>query len=82
MIISFNEVIPLKKEIMDKYGEYVHFHDQCGAQFFNLENHTPEVQKAIEDYFAAQNITVKFSGLMFRLFSQEEIKKMNEEKVE
>lgn len=75
MIISFNDVIPFKKEIMEKYGEYVHFHDQCGAQFFNLENHTPEVQKAIEDYFAERGIVAVFSGMMFRLMTPEEAEK-------
>ena len=74
MIISFNDVIPFKKEMMEKHGAYVHFHDQCGAQFFNLEEHTPELQQAIEDYFAERGITAVFSGLMFRLFSEEEIK--------
>lgn len=78
MIISFNDVIPFKKEMMEKYGEYVHFHDQCGAQFFNLEHHTPEIQQAVEEYFAAKGITVKFSGLMFRLFSEEELEKEKE----
>ena len=77
MIISFNDVIPFKKEMMEKYGEYVHFHDQCGAQFFNLENHTPEIQKAIEDYFAERGIIAVFSGLMFRLMTPEEMDKMN-----
>jgi len=75
MIISFNDVIPFKKEIMEKYGEYVHFHDQCGAQFFNLENHTPEVQKAIEDYFAERGIVAVFSGMVFRLMTPEEAEK-------
>lgn len=77
MIISFNDVIPFKKEMMERFGEYVHFHDQCGAQFFNLEHHTPEIQKAIEEYFAKKNITVVFSGLMFRLMSEEEMKKQD-----
>jgi len=80
MIISFNEVIPFKKEMMEKYGEYVHFHDQCGAQFFNLENHTPEIQKAVEEYFAAKGIVAVFSGLMFRLMSAEEAAKLEENK--
>lgn len=80
MIISFNDVIPFKKEIMEKYGEYVHFHDQCGAQFFNLENHTPEVQKAIEDYFAERGIIAVFSGLMFRLMTPEEAERLEENK--
>ena len=76
MVISFNDVIPFKKEMMEKHGAYVHFHDQCGAQFFNLEEHTPELQKAIEEYFAERGITAVFSGLMFRLMSSEEVKKM------
>ena len=79
MIISFNEVVPFKKEMMEKHGVYVHFHDRCGAQFFNLEEHTPEVQQAIEEYFAAKNIKAVFSGLMFRLMSEEEFTKMNAE---
>ena len=74
MIISFNDVIPFKKEMKERFGEHVHFHDQCGAQYFHLENHTPEIQQAIEEYFAAKNIIVVFSGLMFRLMSPEEMK--------
>lgn len=77
MIISFNDVIPFKKEMMEKHGAYVHFHDQCGAQFFNLEEHTPELQKAIEEYFAAKGIVAVFSGLMFRLMTPEEAAKQN-----
>ena len=75
MIISFNDVLPFKKEMMETHGAYVHFHDQCGAQFFNLEEHTPELQQAIEDYFAEKGIIVVFSGLMFRLFTPQELDK-------
>lgn len=62
----------------EKFGEHVHFHDRCGSQFFNLENHTPEMQKFVEEYFAEQGITAVFSGLMFRLMSAEEVKAQEE----
>ena len=75
MIISFNDVVPFKKEMKERFGE----HDQCGAQYFHLENHTPEIQQAIEEYFAAKNINVVFSGMMFRLMSEDEFAKINSE---
>ena len=73
---TYADALELKRYLKERDLQYVHFHDQCGAQFFNLEEHTPELQQAIEEYFAERGITAVFSGLMFRLMSAEEVAKM------
>ena len=37
MAISITEASQLKKEILERFGTVLHFHDGCGGQYFTLE---------------------------------------------
>lgn len=51
MILGFDEVLNIKKEIADRFGNYLHFHDACGGQSFDLERPQPEAREFLENYF-------------------------------
>ena len=41
MILSFDDVRELKREVAEKFSAPVHFHDGCGGQYFTLEAPDP-----------------------------------------
>ena len=59
-IISFDEVLELKKACQEKFNEHVHFHDACGGQYFTLETDSDEIRKFITDFMLAKNYKVNF----------------------
>ena len=67
--ISFSDVTKIKKAVDEKFGEYVHFHDSCGGQYFNLENTTPEIVEFIKEFVQTLGYFAKFDddGLIFTL---------------
>ncbi len=68
-IISFDEVLKLKKACDEKFKELVHFHDACGGQYFTLETDSDEIRKFITDFMAKMNYKVVFdkTGMSFTL---------------
>lgn len=71
-IIDFSEVIKIKKAVNDKFGEYVHFHDACGGQYFNLENTSCEIVEFIKEFVKTLGYCAKFDddGIIFTLEKQ------------
>lgn len=67
--INFSDVIKIKKAVDEKFGEYVHFHDSCAGQYFNLENTTPEIVEFIKKFVQTLGYTATFDndGLIFTL---------------
>lgn len=61
MMISLADVAPFKKEIQEKFGQNIHFHDRCGGQFFTIDEPSEELQQYIESYFTAKGMNVQFS---------------------
>lgn len=61
MILDFDEVLKLKKEIADRYGNYLHFHDACGGQSFDLEQAQPEAKEYLIGYFQGRGGEAVFS---------------------
>ena len=68
-ILDYTEVLELKRAINEKYGIYVHFHDACGGQYFNIDETKDGVQQFIKEYFSVKNLMPVFSesGLSFTL---------------
>ena len=68
-IIDFNEALVFKKEVYEKYGVYIRFHDACGGQYFDMDETKDGVQQFIKEYFSVKNILPVFSesGLSFTL---------------
>lgn len=60
-IISFDEVLELKKACKEKFNEHVHFHDACGGQYFTLETDSEEIRSFITDFMLAKKYRVNFS---------------------
>lgn len=60
-MISFTDVVPFKKEIQEKFGQNIHFHDRCGGQFFTIDEPSEELQMYITGYFAAKGVKTQFS---------------------
>lgn len=60
MILGFDEVLKLKKEIADRFGNYLHFHDACGGQSFNLERPQPEAKAYLIEYFRSRGAVAVF----------------------
>lgn len=61
-MISFDEVLKLKEAVKNEFGEKVHFHDQCGGQYFTLEvKNNRALQSFIEEYFKKLKLKAEFS---------------------
>lgn len=62
-ILSLLEM-PALKTLTEQYGYTVHLHDACGGQAFTLEplgaQTSAQVYPALEEFFAAHRMTVKF----------------------
>lgn len=60
MAISISEASQLKKEILDRFGTALHFHDGCGGQYFTLDEGRADITDFIRKYFADKGRTVTF----------------------
>lgn len=68
-IISFDDVLKLKKACDEKFKEHVHFHDACCGQYFSLETDSDDIRDFIKDFMLKIDYKVIFdkSGLSFTL---------------
>ena len=60
MAISITEASQLKKEILERFGTVLHFHDGCGGQYFTLEKSSEDITGFIKEYFADKGRAVTF----------------------
>ena len=67
--IDFSNVIKIKNAVNEKFGEYVHFHDACGGQYFTLEHTSPQIIEFIKEFVKTLGYTAEFeeNGLFFTL---------------
>ena len=65
MAFTYDEVLKLKKYMDEKLSVYVHFHDACGGQYFNLDEPNEDAKHELERYFAKLNKSVKFADDKF-----------------
>lgn len=61
MAFTYDEVLKLKKYMAERLSVYVHFHDGCGGQYFNLDEPNEDAKQALEEYFLRLNKTVVFA---------------------
>lgn len=61
MAFTYDEVLKLKKYMDEKLSVYVHFHDACGGQYFNLDEPNEDAKHELEKYFAKLNKSIKFA---------------------
>ena len=60
-LVTFDQVLVLKKAVQEKFGINVHFHDICSYSTFSLDEPNKEIQSFIEDYFASQKMEAVFN---------------------
>ncbi|MBQ9067036.1 MAG: hypothetical protein IJ133_05885 [Clostridia bacterium] len=60
IILTYDQVLPLKQAVSDHFDNYVHFHDGCGAQSFELETPSKEAEAFVVSYFEPQGIAAVF----------------------
>lgn len=64
MIITYENAKNIKDIVSKDFDLYLHFHDNCGGQYFNFdEKPSDEVYKAIKKFFNKidKNIVIKIS---------------------
>ncbi len=49
-ILNLDEVIELKKTLLEQFSAELHLHDACGGQSFSLKNPSSGAQEYIEKY--------------------------------
>lgn len=62
MAFTYDEVLKLKKYMDKRLSVYVHFHDGCGGQYFNLDEPNDDAEQALNEYFSRLNKTVVFAA--------------------
>ena len=69
MVVAYDFVLELKKAVQDNFGVYLHFHDSCGGQYFELEETNGDIKAFITAYLKERSIGVEFreNGLIFTL---------------
>lgn len=62
-VVTYQNVLVMKKAVSDKFGLYLYFHDGCGSQYFSFDAPVSEdVQEWLKNYFRANwNCNVKFT---------------------
>ena len=62
-MLNYAFVTELKKQIAERFGEHLHFHDTCGGgMYFSLEQRNDEVLDFLQQYFSAQGMKIKISA--------------------
>lgn len=57
----YAEALELKKYLSERNLLYVHFHDQCGMQYFNFDEPDEESRRAAAEFWRARGLDVSFS---------------------
>jgi hypothetical protein len=58
---TYDEALKLKRHLSSLNLKYVHFHDQCGGQYFEFDEADPLTEQAVIDYFAGLGLTPRFT---------------------
>ncbi|MBQ9235015.1 MAG: hypothetical protein IJ184_00930 [Alphaproteobacteria bacterium] len=62
MSFPLSITIELKRQVQEKFGVRLHFHDVCGSgTYFSLDEPNPQITAYIQKYFAALNAEVAVS---------------------
>lgn len=69
MILSLDEVLKIKNDLLDKYSVNLHIHDTCGGQCFSIDEKDLIQIDKIKEYFNSKNYDLIFSDnkLRFRI---------------
>lgn len=64
---TYAEALELKKYAADRNLVYIHFHDQCGSQFFSLDRDDEKTKKAVMEFWNQKGLNVSFAedGITF-----------------
>ena len=60
-MVSFDQVLIFKKDIMERFGLSLHFHDGCGGQYFSFDEPAGDRAGEIAAYFAEKGFKAAFS---------------------
>lgn len=72
MTTDYILIADIKKQIAEKFGINLHFHDTCGSgMYFSLDVRNDEIAMFIQQYFATKhlNVIVSENGLNFTVQS-------------
>ena len=58
---KYSEALELKKYLAERKLEYVHFHDQCGGQFFSFDAADPASKTAVIEFWREKGLGVSFT---------------------
>lgn len=61
MLLSLDDIIELKKNILKKYNKTLHMHDTCAGQYFSLDDKIEGIEVYIREFLKGKNITPVFS---------------------
>ncbi len=61
MVLKFDDVINLKKLILEKYNEILHLHDTCGGQYFSFDNKIEGIEDFVNEYLSQYNQRADFA---------------------
>ena len=59
--VRYSEALELKKYLADRGLEYVHFHDQCGGQFFSFDAADAASKNAVVELWRGKGLGVSFT---------------------
>ncbi len=62
MILSLDEVLKIKNELMEKYSISLHIHDTCGGQCFSIETKDLKHIEELKEYFKTKKYNLSFSN--------------------
>ena len=69
---TYSEALELKKYLGDRGLAYVHFHDQCGSQFFSFDSYDEKSVSAVHEFWKSRGLRASFSDDMLRFIVTEE----------
>ena len=68
---TYEQALELKKYLSTRGLNYVHFHDQCGSQFFSFDEYDEESANAVREFWQEKGLDVSFSDDMLRFIVTE-----------
>ncbi|MBD5560531.1 MAG: hypothetical protein HDQ87_09295 [Clostridia bacterium] len=60
-VLNLDQIIDLKKQVEEKFGETLHAHDTCGGQSFEVKEMTPELKAFLREYLRTEGLKAAFS---------------------
>lgn len=60
-VLTLDDIIALKKQVKERFGQDLHSHDTCGGQSFDVQDLTPDLREFLTEYFGRKGLKPTFS---------------------